>query len=247
MPVDIVRRFAEAARAVPSAQHLIVLLDELVAKPLGLRVYAAWRVPINDQVPNAYQVHFNVFYGPGVPAAYWREFWPLIREHGTSLMARLARRNLRSFSWSEGYKETRPRGRNRWFHELTKRYKMPDGFSSPHGDIIVAYYSKSMTSLNSDSRDILDIAARITATELRRLMAKRWKKSGPGLSHSEEIALNYYSHGMQPAEIARQLSSEGKKISVATVNVFLDRARKKLGAKSRAHAVRLGIMSGAIV
>lgn len=62
--------------------------------------------------------------------------------------------------------------------------------------------------------------------------AGRIKKLSPG----ELSALTWYSLGEEPAQIAARL---GK--SVSTINNFLDRARVKLGAKTRAHAVRIAI------
>jgi DNA-binding CsgD family transcriptional regulator len=132
-------------------------------------------------------------------------------------------------------------GADRWFHDLARKHGMPDGFYCPQGDMIVAFWSPKPVRLDASARGILNFAASIAAQQLRPHMVLPRKKPR-ALSPSETKALLYYSLGESPAEIARRLSSTGKRpISTKTVHSFLDRAREKLKAKSRAHAVRIAI------
>ena len=77
----------------------------------------------------------------------------------------------------------------------------------------------------------------LAAARLRQLVARKRKGLPTSvLSPSEKAALRSYSLGDGLTEIALRM-----KVSKKTVNSFLDRGRKKLGARSRAHAVRIAI------
>lgn len=68
---------------------------------------------------------------------------------------------------------------------------------------------------------------------------KRHASISPRLSARELEVLELSSYGRSAKEIARHLN-----VGVATVNTLLDRARVKLGATGKTHAVALAIRSG---
>ena len=230
------------AKVVPTLHHgndVLDALDKAIARHFGLRCYGAWRTPVNDRAPNAYQVGVNTFLHASVPRAFWKAFWSLLALHGTSMLARESRLNNGPSTWAESIRRLKPRGNGRWFNDLARQFGMPDGFDCPQGDIMIRFHSKKILRLGDNERAIINSGAQIAASRLRRLMVrKRGRKGIPTspLSSSEFAALQRYSLGDELAEIARHMG-----VAVSTVNSFLDRARRKLGAKSRAHAVRIAI------
>jgi DNA-binding CsgD family transcriptional regulator len=229
------------AEVVPTLRHPIDVLNALdreVAQRLGLRVYGAWRVSVNAG-PNAYQPGRNVFMHSSVSKAYLTEFMQLYSKNGASPVGREVRLNYVPLTWSEFTRRTKPTGSDRWFLDLAQRHGMRDGMHCAQGDMLVGFHSKKLLKLNETDRAIINGAAQIAASHLRRIMAaKKLPRDEPvaKLTARELTALRWYSLGEEPAEIAKRMG-----IAVATVATFLDRARRKLGAKTRAHAVRVAI------
>lgn len=230
------------AKIVPTLHHgndVLDALDKSIAQKFGMRVYGAWRVPINDRVVNAFQVGVNAFLHASVPRAFWKEFWSLYAVNGTSTLAHEARLNHGPATLAENTRKLKPKGKDRWFNELMQRHGMRDGFDCPQGDIMIRFHSKKTLRLDDNDRAVINSGAQIAASRLRRLMArKRGKNVAPTspLSPGELAALRRYSLGEEPSEIARAME-----VSVSTVNTFLNRARDKLHAKNRVHAVRVAI------
>lgn len=230
------------AKIVATAHHpmdVINELDRVVAGHFDLHVYGAWHIPINDARPDAYLPGRNVFMHSSVPKAFLNEFLVLYARYGTSPVGREARLNYGPLTWTEFARRVKPTGHERWFLDLTQKYGMRDGMHCAQGNIIIGFHSKKVLKLNDTARAILNGASQLAAAHLRRLMARKLlRNTAAKLTARELAALRWYSLGEEPTEIAQRME-----IGVGSVNTFLDRARKKLKAKSRPHAVRIAIYS----
>lgn len=233
-------RLVAYSKSVQRARHPVDVLNELdriVARTLGVRVYGAWWVLVSEAEPD-YLIGRNVFIHSSVSKAYVAEFLQLYAKYGTSPLGREARLNGGPATWSELARRLKLTGTDRWFLDLTQRHGMRDGMHCAQGDVLVSYHAKKVLKLTEENRAILNAGAQLAASHLKRVMVGKRSASTPELTAREVAALRWYSLGEEPAEIAGRMG-----VGVGSVNTYLDRAKKKLNAKSRAHAVRIAIFS----
>jgi hypothetical protein len=142
--------FASELRHVRAPPDVLHLLDQRIAGPLGLRAYAIWRVPADAEDLSDYQIGKNLWVHRSVPANYWAEFWPMVRKHGPSVLARMAWLNNGLFTWTETARKMKPTGTETWVFDLTRK---PDARWHPRqwgsdGRLLV----KNVLKLNRDNR-----------------------------------------------------------------------------------------------
>ena len=236
--------YASEVARLRSPEAVVELLDRYVAREQGLHVYACWRAPLDPGISiesiDAYRAGDNVWVHRSVPAKYWDEFWPLVRKHGPSVIARLARTNPGLFTWTEASRILRPSGEERWVWEVMRKHGLRDGVHCPVGPWIVGFWSTKVLHLPPTPRAILTTAAHFTAHHLEALLPGRRKRKGHDSSRAltarELAVLRNYSLGNEVREIAKAM-----KIGEGTVKTFLTRMQRKLKAKHRGHAVLLAM------
>ena len=120
-----------------------------------------------------------------------------------------------------------------------------DGIASPvHGPGgyvgVTSMAFERLDQLSPRERSAIGIAAMVVHMQMRRLSPR---KSGPArrLSPRERDCLAFVADGKSDWEISEILS-----LSETTVASHMQNARRKLGAKSRAQAVALGLQAGLI-
>lgn len=201
------------------------------ARLAGLNAFGAWCLPAwarrNDRKA------YSVWSHPSVPAAFWPEYWKLYGEHGRSFLATMAWKNSGAFTMTEALRLAKPTGDDRWVQELLYRYGMRDVFYCPNGACMVLYWSPKLLRLDSTSRAVLQLAAGAVAARLQALSSRRRQQEpDPGLSARQRAVLRLVSQGLSLHETADHLG-----IAYGTAQEHAERAQKKLGAKSLAHAV----------
>lgn len=238
----MVDRFAEAIEDLSHPAEVVRLLEDGVAAQIGLGVYCLWQVPFGDERALQYRRGRNYFPGPSVPEEYWTEFWPLVAMHGPSLFVRYARAHPAPFTWGEATRTLRPRGTDRWAIDILHKNGMLEGLHCPHNQYLVAFFSRDNFKPTRHERVALNQAAGLAVEHYRRwAMRPKNLDRRPELSPNETKALLWYSLGDELDEIAQRLGS-----AKGSVETHLDRARLKLNAKTRAHAVRIAALKGDI-
>lgn len=223
-------RFAANIERLNDPADILEALHQ-VARIVGLNAFGAWKIPTwalrNDRRAYSICVH------PSVPAGFFPEYWELYEKHGRSFLAALAWRNRGAFTMTEALRIMKPTGADRWLQQMLYRYSMRDVFYVPNGNTMVVYWSAKPLRLDVPTRAALQLAASATAARLHALPGYKAKQEpDPGLSARQRAVLGLLSLGHSPHEIGERLE-----ISHGTVKEHIERASRKLGAKSAAHAV----------
>jgi DNA-binding CsgD family transcriptional regulator len=180
----------------------------------------------------------KTLFGPDIPMAVRKEFETEIAKNGASALALHARTNPAPFTFVKAAEHLRLRGADRWLLNLISRHGWHDGLYVPLAGWMVAYISKQVLGrLDDEIRLALVAVAAMGAAELA-LMTRRMRKrfTDDDLSVRELEVLRHLAQGADRAKAARLLG-----VTKSTVEVFLRRAKKKLGAKTDPHAVAIAL------
>jgi DNA-binding CsgD family transcriptional regulator len=221
-------RFAANVERLKDPTDILEALHQ-VARLAGLNAFAAWRVPPwgrrND--PRAFRIHKH----PSMPDQFETDFWPLYVKHGRSFLAELAWLNRGPFTMTEALRMMKPTGEERWIQRLFYQYGARDVFYVPNGVWMVAYWAPKPLRLDAPTQAALRLAANSVAARLRAMDRRRAVTTGPELSARQRAVLRFLGQGYSPHEIATHLA-----ISHGTVKEHIERATKKLGAKTATQA-----------
>jgi DNA-binding CsgD family transcriptional regulator len=153
-------------------------------------------------------------------------------------------RSLEPFTWTD-LRNRRPGEGTRVFEECS-RLGWPDGFTVPvdgpdarRGLVSIAAPAL-LSSLTAAERTEL-VALSLAAYRQAFTLAMDHKRPCKRLSSREREALGHVSRGREDAEIALLMS-----ISRSTAHAHVERAKRRLGASTRAHAVALAITANLI-
>jgi DNA-binding CsgD family transcriptional regulator len=153
-------------------------------------------------------------------------------------------RSLEPFTWMD-LQARRPGEGTRVFEECS-RFGWPDGFTVPvdgpdarRGLVSIAAPAL-LSSLTAAARAEL-VTLSLSAYRQAFSLATDHRKPSRRLSAREREALAHVSRGREDAEIARLMS-----ISTSTAHAHVERAKRRLGASTRAHAVALAITANLI-
>jgi DNA-binding CsgD family transcriptional regulator len=167
------------------------------------------------------------------PAEYKR----LTQRHGTSAVRRMAWRNLGPFTYTECMRKTQARDGERWIFDLYAKHGIRDGLICPVGispDVglwLFGYWSPKILKLSTDVRRIVQTISVIGAYQLEHLVSRskrHRKRASPVLSARQSSVLQLMADGLDIKDVAAKLA-----MSEGTVGTHLDRAARKLGAKTR--------------
>lgn len=222
-------RFAANVERLKDAAAILEILHQ-VARLAGLNVLGAWRVPPwgrRDDIDAFYiQAHSSV------PAQFWPDFRALYAKHRRSFMAELAWQNRGSFTMTEAMRIMKPTGEERWIVRLLDQYGIRDIFYVPNGTWMVVYWASKPLRLDAPTKAALQLAANATAARLRAMSRRRGEDgAGPELSARQRAVLRLLGQGYTPHEIGQRLE-----ISHGTVKEHIERASRKLGARTATQA-----------
>jgi DNA-binding CsgD family transcriptional regulator len=233
--------FASEVGQLQRPAEVLHQLDRRVAKQIGLQVIAIWRVPFDPESRDHhdYIVGRTMFFHSRVSSAFIKECLVGVQKYGPSPMVRLAIRKRAPMTWVEAMRETQPRGQDRWGMELLNANGMRDGLICSVGDWLVNYRAvKGLFRPAPYERCVLNFAAINAASRMGELLDHRSLRRGPKLTPGELAVLQHLSIGQTAKETAQHLD-----VSQWTVRTHLQRARKKLKAKTPVHAVSVALRS----
>ncbi len=148
-------------------------------------------------------------------------------------------RSLEPFTWTE-LKTRRPGAGTRIF-EACDSFGWPDGLTVPvdgpdlrRGFVSLAAPSSLKFLRNAERAELIELS--LSAYVKSWTLASVRNEASPSLSVREQEALSHVAKGRDDAEIASIMS-----ISKATAHAHVERAKRRLGATTRAQAVAVAI------
>lgn len=150
------------------------------------------------------------------------------------------------FTWSE-LRERRPAVSARIF-AAAAGFGWHDGFCVPVHDPrarpgerlgVASLAAGRLAGFGTGERDAVAALARTAFSAAKRLRSSA--RGGPELSARERQALAFVAAGLGDAEIARAMG-----VRVTTAHDHVERAKRRLGARTRAQAVALALARGAL-
>lgn len=202
-----------------------------ITSPSGLNIYAAWRIPVFKTDVETFKIGQNVFPHSSVPPAFWLDYWPAAKDHGSSPMSQYALLQRKPMTMTETMRVLALTEKERWLVNLYHKHDMRDLLYCPVGRWMIGLWSGKVLRLNWQARATVFELAIYAAIRLDELVTKKLDSKIPPLSAREVTILRLASRGMRALAIADSLG-----ISDETVRHHLKRVTKKLGAKSPMHA-----------
>lgn len=203
-------------------------------RQLGIGAFAIGRMPDASGPGMLFSVRW-----PG-----WIDHYAVNGFVGDDVVIDETLRSIAPFTWSE-LQRRRP-GEGALVFEECRRFGWPDGFTVPvdgpdgrRGLVSLAAPS-SLSSLSEVGRTELVRLARL-AYDQAGMLAKGGTETRPGLSPRERHALMLVADGRDDAAISLVMS-----ISMSTAHAHVERAKRRLGATTRAQAVAMAIKANLI-
>jgi DNA-binding CsgD family transcriptional regulator len=229
----MLRRIACVARPFEQADSPAEVVDALraVCDPVGIHGICC--------PPLGLQGEGVAFYPSAAPDLV-RDWNSEYLRHGPSLLGRYAQaQNPPPFTMVEALRLLQPSGGDRWLPDLLRDHRVRDSLWCAHEPWLVIYLSKrplTRETLPDETRAALDAAAVIAVCRLKELAVRAKADAPPELSARQKTVLLHLSAGLTVPEIAARLG-----IAETSVKMFIQRAARKLGAKSQLHAVAIAL------
>lgn len=226
--------------ACSSPTELLNALDRCVSAPakidaryIPINACGAWLTPRQRFRVASYAMNGNVFYPDNVPGKFRDELFATLPLKGVSVMAQMAWISNGPFTFTECMRKMRPQGDERWIFDLLSRFTIRDGFYCPVNRWMVIYWSQRVLSnLSNRHRSLLYFMAVVAAGRLAEMVPTTKTTKEPRLTPRELAVLSGLAQGQRAEEIAVKLH-----LAPGTVETYIERAKKKLDAKTRTHAV----------
>lgn len=203
-------------------------------RPLGISAFAIGRMPQATEPGMLFSVRW-----PG-----WIDHYAVNGFVSEDIVIDETLRSLEPFTWSE--LQRRRRGEGARVFEECSRFGWPDGFTIPvHGPdarrgLVSLAAPSSLSSLGEVGRaELVRLAG--AAYEQAWILAKDKMGAPLGLSAREQEALMLVADGQDDAGIALVMA-----ISTSTAHAHVERAKRRLGASTRAQAVAMAIKANLI-
>jgi DNA-binding CsgD family transcriptional regulator len=164
--------------------------------------------------------------------AHYGEHIAAARQRGPNILARTAWVSDAPFTITECMRENRPTEMERWVIRLLRKFGIRDGLYCPVNGWVVFFWSPKVLRLTLRDRGCLNAAAVQASLRLDEIIPMPKHERPVRLSARELAVLHYLSIGASDAQIARDLA-----ISEGAIRSYLVRAQKKLGVKTREHAI----------
>ena len=226
-PRDL-RRFANAAFSAPTLEELNALFRQEVGA-FGFNAFAAGMLIGNPREGSFLLLHW--------PRA-WLELYAARGFAGEDIAVQEALRNPRPFTWTE-IKAQQPAA-SRAIFAAAASFGWHDGLVVPvHGtgaDRALVSLAAPQLRLSPEQREAA-IRVCLTAFEAARRLAEAPNLGSSHLTRRERQALGLVAQGQDDSAIAAALG-----ISAATAHSHVESGKRRLGAKTRAHAVALALM-----
>lgn len=231
--LDIVERFEATKTPVAAGRTFFEALAPLGVRGLGVRAYdAAGGSSAAEAAPGVLAQILPRGWRGSASAKFVESLDPLPK----------AARRLRraAFLWSDASPPHDPAWRTYW--DALSEHGIGDGTAvhlfTPGGITSRVTVAFDRNGLPRRERKAVELASfALIDRMLAFAPARKW--GGPVLSERERDCLAYVAEGKTDAEIATQL-----KIAETTAHFYIEKAKRKLGVKTRAHAVARLIAAG---
>ncbi len=233
LALDIVERFDAAKSAAAAGRAFFDALTPLGALGFGARAYdAAGGSLTTEAAPGAFAQVLPRRWRGSASGKFVESLDPLPK----------AARRLRraAFLWSDASPRHGPAWGSYW--EALDEHGIGDGTAvhlfTPGGitsRVTVAFGHDALTRHQRRAVELASFA--LIERMLAFAPARKW--GGPVLSERERDCLALVAHGKSDAEIAAQLA-----IAVSTAHFYIEKAKRKLGVKTRTQAVAKLIAAG---
>jgi DNA-binding CsgD family transcriptional regulator len=170
------------------------------------------------------------------------EYLAAAETHGLSPTTLLARRNSAPYTLTEGMRELRPTGDDRWLIRLLRKHGIRDVLYCPMVRWTFAFWSAQPIKFGPEVRGLIGMTATSAIGRIERLKRFPEMASKRSLTARELEVLTLASTGLTAAQIAIKLE-----ISPKTAKRHFENILRKLSAKNVAHAVAEAIRQGLIV
>jgi DNA-binding CsgD family transcriptional regulator len=229
--------FAEELPTCSSPADLLNALDRAASALPGerLNVLGAFHTPRRRYNIESWSLNDNIFYHESVrPADLWREYSAGARDHGgPSVLVRTAWLNEGPFTVTECMRKTEPTGEDRWVFDLMSRFSIRDGYYCPVNKWTIVFWSRRILELSQEGRGLLHFMAVEAAGRLAEMASPdKTTRADPNLTGRELGVLYRLSRGDRVEDIAAAMG-----LATPTIETYIERAKKKLDAKTRTHAV----------
>lgn len=202
------------------------------ARRFALDVYGAYRLPQPPQdYRRGYSIGRSAFIHPGA-LTHFTEHLVQARQRGPNVLARMSWARRMPFTMTEGLRLARPNEGERWVFNLLRAHGIRDMLYCPIDDWIVIFCSSKVMRFSLADRGRLYTLAMHAALRLNEIVEPMKTNGVVRLSTREIAVLFYLSNGASDGFIARELG-----IGQHTIKSYVKRAKDKLGAKTREHAV----------
>lgn len=184
----------------------------------------------------------DTIFGPAITPQFIQELTDAVASNGASPLAFYAWRRPppAPFAFSEAVSRLGLRGSETWLIKLLKANGWADGVYVPSSGWMVVYLSKTALrgpALKDTTRYVLSGVAAMAGARLSKLKRRRLKtKSLVPLSKREQAVLRHLSQGHERADIERLLG-----LHKATVQKYVERLIKKLGARNQTQAAVIAV------
>lgn len=198
-------------------------------RPFGFNAFAIGQIPTQDELATLFLVRWPE----------WIEYYAVNGFVHEDIAIEQTRRSLEPFTWAE-LKNQRPGAGSRVF-DACSAFGWNDGLIIPVDGPdsrrgLVSLAAPSPLSFLRDAERTELVKLSIAAYTTCRALSINQRATSLSLSSREQEALAYVAEGRDDAEIASMMS-----ISKSTAHAHVERAKRRLGANTRAKAVALAI------
>ena len=225
LALGIVERFDRATSAAEAGRAFFEALRPMGARGFGARAYVA--------AGGSADAGRTVTFAQALPRS-WRASASARYVESLDPLPKAARRLSRpAFLWSEAS----PRGDKRWaeYWAALDEHGLGEGtavhFFAPNGMTSRVSVGFARGALDARQQKAVELASYALLDRVAAL-SPSFAPASPRLSARERDSLAFVAQGLSDGEIAERLG-----IATATAHFYVEKAKRKLGAKTRAQAV----------
>jgi DNA-binding CsgD family transcriptional regulator len=244
LAANLIEFSAHAAEFASPDEMLDALQIALQPFP-ALHVLAAARFPRKVGDWTALKPGETLFVHKHAPQGWWRDYSEFSqRSYDPGIM--MARTSLAPFTWTEGRRMIEPIGADRWAWDLAMKHGMRDGLTCPVGGRwVMTFWSRKVLTdiLTMEARALVFMASSFAIMRIEKGLRADADQfpSRPLLTAREQAVLQMAAAGYDVKAIAGAL-----KLGAETIRTHLRKAKQKLIAKNRTHAVAEAIRQSII-
>lgn len=181
----------------------------------------------------------TLFWHASVPKGYADSYFTQLDSYGPSVTQQLVRRRPIPFTMSEAMQLAQVAGADRWVFDNMHKHGMRDGLVCPFVGWVLTYWTAQPINPSWAERRWLGGAAYFAVERISELVPdpEAVLRNGKTLTARQIQALRGVAEGLSYAELGARLGG----ISTRAVEDIINRAKKRLGAKTTAQLVAMAL------